>query len=331
VVLAALVGGPLLGIAAGISTQLIRGEAVWRRRSAEGGIAALQGLAAGLVGESLLGHGSSAATAAACAMGAALAVASIGRLLVILDRHPGLVLELWPKGLRVDLLETALVIPLLAVLLIADAESPTLMATAVGTLLAALMIAQRNRAGAAAALAAEQANARRDQLTGAANRRAFEEAMVSEHARVVRGAVPAGLFVVDLDRFKSINDRFGHGVGDQVLIEVVRRLTEGLRPTDLVARWGGEEIAVLAPGVKGRRQLEQFAERIRMLVRQLPVATATAVLPVTVSVGGTLLDGSVQPVVAFERADSALYDAKRTRDASAVVLPPRLTLRLESA
>ena len=52
-------------------------------------------------------------------------------------------------------------------------------------------------------------------LTGAANRRAFEEAMTAEHSRVVRGAVPAGLFIVDLDRFKSVNDRFGHAVGDE--------------------------------------------------------------------------------------------------------------------
>ena len=116
--------------------------------------------------------------------------------------------------------------------------------------------------------------------------------MTSEHARVVRGAVPAGLFVVDLDRFKSINDRFGHGIGDEVLIEVVRRLSEGLRPSDIVARWGGEEITVLAPGVRGRRQLEQFGERIRTLVRELPIVTSTTALPVTVSVGGTLLDGS---------------------------------------
>jgi diguanylate cyclase (GGDEF)-like protein len=332
IVLAALIGGPLVGVAAGVATQLIRPEAVWRRRSAEGGIAAMQGLAAGIVGGSaVLTRGGSPVLAAACGMAAAVVVNSIGRLFVILDRHPSLVHELWPKGLRVDVLEAVLVVPLLATLLVVEGESVILLAATVGSLLAALLIAQRSRAVTAAELAAEQANARRDQLTGVANRRAFEEAMTAEHARVVRGAVPAGLFVVDLDRFKSVNDRFGHGVGDQVLVEVVRRLVDGLRPTDLVARWGGEEIAVLAPGVKGRRQLEQFGERIRQLIRELPIATTTTVLQITVSVGGTLLDGSVRPAAAFERADQALYDAKRTRDATAVVLPPRLTLRLDGA
>jgi len=331
VVLAALVGGPLVGVAAGASTQLIRPEAVWRRQAAEGGVSMLQGLVAGIVGVALFADsGAGAAATAAVALTAAVAVNTIGRFLIILERHPGLLLELWPPGIRVDLLEAVLVAPLLAVLLIANGESAPLVDATVVALLAILVIAQRSRASTAAELAAEQANARRDQLTGAPNRRAFEEAMVAEHSRVVRGAVPAGLFVVDLDRFKSVNDRFGHGVGDEVLIEVVRRLTEGLRPSDVVARWGGEEIAVLAPGIRGRRQLEQFGERVRTLVRELPIVTPTTALPLTVSVGGTLLDGSVPPATAFDRADRALYEAKRTRDASAVVLPPRLTLRLET-
>lgn len=335
VVLAGLLGGPLLGVAAGVSTQLVQREAVWRRQSAEGGIAALQGLAAGITGTALFAADdrTAAVTVAVTliAMLAAVGVNSVCRLLVLLERRPGLVAELWARGLCVDLLETVLVLPLLSVLLIADSESTALVATTMASLLAVLLIAQRSRETTAAALAAEQANARRDQLTGAPNRRAFEEAMTAEHARVVRGAVPAGLFVVDLDRFKSVNDRFGHTVGDEVLIEVVRRLTEGLRPSDLVARWGGEEITVLAPGVRGRRQLEHFGERICALVRELPIATSTTVLPVTVSVGGTLLDGSVPPITALDRADGALYGAKRTRDASAIVLPPRLMLSAETA
>jgi len=335
VVLAGLLGGPLIGVAAGVATQVVRRGAVWRRVGAEGGTAALQGLAAGLVGLALVGGGdltgAEAAATAATAMLAAVAVNSACRFLIILERHPGRLVELWARGIRVDLLETVLVAPLLAVLLITSDANAALVLAATASLLASLLIAQRSRESTAIALAAEQMNARRDQLTGAPNRRAFEEVMIAEHARVVRGGLPAGLFLIDLDRFKSVNDRFGHKVGDEVLVEVVRRLTDGLRPTDVVARWGGEEITVLAPGVRGRRQLEQFAERIRLLVRELPVATSTTALPVTVSVGGTLLDGSVAPSVALHRADGALYDAKRTRDAVAISLPPRLTLHLESA
>lgn len=335
VVLAALLGGPLLGVAAGVASQIVRPDAVWRRRSAEGGVVALQGLVAGIAGLAFLEPGSPtpARTIMAVAVGmlAAVAVNAVCRLLIILERHPGKLSDLWARGLRVDLLETVLVVPSLSVLLIAETRTPELVATTLASLLTVLLLAQRSRQTAAAALAAEQETARRDQLTGAPNRRAFEEAMAAEHARIVRGAVPTGLFVIDLDRFKSVNDRFGHSVGDEVLTAVVRRLTEGLRPHDTVARWGGEEITVLAPGVKGRRQLEQTAERIRTLVNELPIATSTTALCVTVSVGATLLDGSVTPATAFRRADGALYEAKRTRDASAIALPPQLTLRLETA
>jgi diguanylate cyclase (GGDEF)-like protein len=330
IVLAALLGGPLLGVVAGVSTQLIRPEAVWRRQSAEGGVAALQGLAAGIVGTTLLAGGNRT-VAVAAAMLAAVAVNSVGRFLIMLERRARPLLTLWRRGLLVDLLETALVVPLLTAMLIANDESAPLVVAAMASLLAVLMIAQRSRATTEAALATEQANARRDQLTGAPNRRAFEEAMTSEHARVVRGGVPAGLFVIDVDHFKSVNDRFGHSIGDEALIEVVRRLTEGLRPSDVIARWGGEEITVLAPGVRGRRQLEQVGERIRTLIGELPIATSKTALSLTVSVGGTLLDGSVPPATALDRADGALFEAKRTRDASAIALPPSLTLRLESA
>jgi diguanylate cyclase (GGDEF)-like protein len=168
-------------------------------------------------------------------------------------------------------------------------------------------------------------------LTGAPNRRAFEEALTAEHARIVRGSLPAGLFVVDVDRFKSVNDRFGHAVGDEALVAVVRRLTESLRPSDVVARWGGEEITVLAPALGSRQALERFARRIRSIVADVPLETSADAISLTVSVGATLLDGSIAPLAALRYADEALYGAKQTRDAAAVRLPPARVLRVGTA
>ncbi|MGZ8687573.1 MAG: diguanylate cyclase domain-containing protein [Gaiellaceae bacterium] len=331
IVLAALLGGPLVGFAAGVATQVARSEAVWRRRLAEGGLAAIQGLAAGIIGLAAWADASSASGIALAAMAVAVGVNSVGRLLVMLERRATPLGRLWIRGFVVDCLETLLVVPLLAVLLLTADTSPVLVVATMAALLAALTIAKRSRESTEAALAAEQRNARRDQLTGAPNRRAFEEALASEHSRVVRGGTPAGLLVVDIDRFKSINDAHGHRAGDEVLVEVVRRLADGLRPHDVVARWGGEELTVLAPGVRGRRQLEQLGERVRALVGNMPVVTSAGDAPITVSVGGTLLDGSVAPAVALQIADEALYEAKRTRNAVVVSLPERQGLRPEAA
>jgi diguanylate cyclase (GGDEF)-like protein len=291
----------------------------------------VQGLVAGVVGLNAASTPAEAIMLAACAMIAAIAINSVGRWLILLDRRASPLRDVWLRGVAVDGVEAVITVPILASLVLVAPQSELLVATVLASLLSALAIAQRMRESSVAALEAEQANARRDTLTNAPNRRAFEEVLVQAHARIVRGDQPAGLFVVDIDRFKSINDRFGHRVGDLVLMEVVRRLEDGLRTGDVVARWGGEEITVLAPGIRSRRGLEQFAERIRRLIGDVPLIAGRNTLPVTVSVGGTLLDGSLSPTEAVHRADTAMYEAKRTRDAWIVSLPPRISLRLETA
>lgn len=331
IVLAALLGGPLVGVAAALTGQVGATGHVWRRRSTEAGLGSVQGILAGLAGTAAWTGATGALVVAAAAMGIAVVVNTLGRALIILERRTGPFRAAWLRGIVVDVVDAVVAVPIVAALLLVAPSGILLVVWVLASLLAALAVAQRMRESTTAALAAEQANARRDSLTGAPNRRAFQELLVAEHARVVRGDVPAGLFVVDIDRFKSINDRYGHAIGDEVLVAVVDRLVKGLRTSDVVARWGGEEITVLAPGIRSRRGLEQFAERIRMLVGDVPLTAGTTAIPVTVSVGGTLLDGSQPPQAAIRIADDAMYEAKRDRDASVVAMPPRLALRLETA
>ena len=261
-----LLGGPLVGVAAGAAGQVVSTSSVWRRRFAEGGLGSIQGWAAGVAGGLAWTGAEGVAAMAAVALAAAVAVNTAGRAAIILARGTRPFRDILVRGLAVDVVEAVIMTPLLAVLAYTAITSEALTAAALAAGLAMLTIAHNLRLTTIEALAAEQANARRDQLTGAPNRRAFEEALAAEHARVVRGSLPAGLFVVDIDRFKTINDRFGHAVGDEALVTVVRRLTESLRPSDVVARWGGEEITVLAPGLGGRQALERFAGRIRTIV-----------------------------------------------------------------
>lgn len=121
-----------------------------------------------------------------------------------------------------------------------------------------------------------------------------------------------GFIYLDLDHFKRINDTHGHAAGDQVLIEVAKRIASMIRPDDLPLRLGGEEFAVLAL-VHGIEELQAMAERIRQCLSATPIELSDGSLPVTASLGVALADSAatadLQRLLA--RADQALYQAKQ--------------------
>ncbi len=148
-----------------------------------------------------------------------------------------------------------------------------------------------------------------DALTGVANRRFFLERMDHELARFKRLGKPVALLMVDLDRFKRVNDTYGHAAGDDVLKHFARLAQQMLRKIDLIGRLGGEEFAVLLPGTDGEGAL-RFAERLRDAFAQTPARSGADDIRVTLSVGVTLLRKEDERVEALARADRALYRAK---------------------
>jgi len=148
-----------------------------------------------------------------------------------------------------------------------------------------------------------------DPLTGAGNRRYAEISLTSRLSEKKRYHLPVGLLFVDVDRFKSVNDRFGHAVGDEVLRVVGRSLAAALRAGDFLGRWGGEEFIVLIGGLEGRR-LRDAGDRLCALIAQSSVPAVPG-LEVTASIGVTEArsDDSVESLVA--RADGRMYEAKR--------------------
>ena len=154
----------------------------------------------------------------------------------------------------------------------------------------------------------------RDPLTGLANRRCGQEVLRAGSEGSASGYSGA-LLLVDVDHFKHVNDGHGHAVGDQVLIEVARRLTHAVRAEDLVVRWGGEEFLVIAPSAADAA-LDELAARLLRCIGGTPIAGARAALPVTVSIGyGAFpIGGCEGGALAWERAlnlvDMALYTAK---------------------
>lgn len=151
-----------------------------------------------------------------------------------------------------------------------------------------------------------------DVLTGVANRRHFHE-FLEEHFRLAaRYGSPLSLFLVDLDRFKDLNDSYGHPAGDEVLKGVARRMRSVLRDADLLARFGGEEFVVVLPSTPLEGAI-QSAERVREAIAGQPFEVDGQQISVTASFGVSAYraDALMTPEWLVKEADLALYEAKR--------------------
>lgn len=156
-----------------------------------------------------------------------------------------------------------------------------------------------------------------DELTGLFNRARILETARTELVRSEREGVPLGVVLADIDKFKSINDTYGHSVGDQVLREVASRMQSSIRAYDAIGRYGGEEFLLILPGCDLGCAAQQ-AERLRLIVCQEPLAVTVGNkqvgLPISASFGTTTFyPGSTSSLDALiVVADEALYEAKRT-------------------
>jgi len=157
--------------------------------------------------------------------------------------------------------------------------------------------------------------ATRDPLTGLYNRRYAEAYLKRVAEESARTGQPFALMLLDLDRFKSVNDTHGHRVGDEVLVETARRLRDNVRDIDLLARYGGEEFVIAMPET-GLEAASTAAERLRRVIGDTPVLSPSQgkQVAVTVSIGVVLCaaDGGAAPGTSglIEQADAALYASK---------------------
>jgi diguanylate cyclase (GGDEF)-like protein len=142
-----------------------------------------------------------------------------------------------------------------------------------------------------------------DPLTGLSNRRGCEKSIAGEISRAERERKPLSCIMLDIDRFKQVNDTMGHQGGDQVLREISALLRQSVRAYDIVSRWGGEEFLVILPGAD-LEAARQLAERIRLGVQKLPTSS------VTISAGAAEFDADYDFEATLRTADRRMYEAK---------------------
>ncbi len=151
----------------------------------------------------------------------------------------------------------------------------------------------------------------RDQLTGLLNRRGFNEYGEKAFAAARRAGTELSVIMTDIDRFKRINDRFGHAAGDAALVHFADLFAEKRRSEDVVARVGGEEFALLLPGTNLRDAMA-LADQLCSTIGSTPIDLTTVGLPITSSFGVAAIsekDASLDDMI--RRADRALYRSKR--------------------
>jgi diguanylate cyclase (GGDEF)-like protein len=152
--------------------------------------------------------------------------------------------------------------------------------------------------------------AKHDGLTGLINRRHFFELLNKEYQRFMRLREPFCILILDIDDFKKINDKYGHAAGDEVLRKISKALLENARTMDVVSRVGGEEFAVLCPGLDVKDAFS-IGERTRIICENVSLKVDKKLVSVTTSIGITEVhqsDNDIEGIM--RRADVALYSAK---------------------
>lgn len=151
--------------------------------------------------------------------------------------------------------------------------------------------------------------AHQDPLTGIGNRRYIEMKIKTSLAEFNQNYQPFGLLMLDIDRFKRVNDEYGHDVGDQVLKMIASTIEKNIRTTDNIGRWGGEEFLVLVHNLD-LNHLHWISDKLRALVASSYLPVSGKLVQVTVSVGATLVKPADSLATLVKRADRLLYKSK---------------------